>query len=367
MKSVGIVRKRESRSLKNRKEKAITLIALVITIIVILILAGVTVATLTGENGLLAKTQLAKEKNDEATDDEKDKLNSYQNEIDNYIAGNRNAKESSIIKNFTPQFIGENGNSIKIQANAQTSNDSEIKVYVYMLNGKVVDGNSSNVYTYCNLNRGTEYNIQIIAIDANGDFKLSDTITKKTSEKLKTRYAIVEVYDHAASNGAVINELELYNGENKLAYNIGKAYESLTKGVPVHWNGFSNGPTNDFWSKDNLFDGKIDYNSNAVGRVNTTLFCYETGGNTEHYARFIIDLGSEKDITNIRIAIGNNEDRIPKSVSVYTVLTEDYKDENIEDSTYYKNLMFRSNNNLTLIHKEEFSEQIKTPMWYNFL
>ncbi len=38
-----------------KKEKAITLIALVITIIVLLILAGVTIATLTGENGLFRK------------------------------------------------------------------------------------------------------------------------------------------------------------------------------------------------------------------------------------------------------------------------------------------------------------------------
>ena len=36
---------------QTRKEKAITLIALVITIIVLLILAGVSIATLTGNNG----------------------------------------------------------------------------------------------------------------------------------------------------------------------------------------------------------------------------------------------------------------------------------------------------------------------------
>ena len=42
------------------KEKGITLIALVITIIVLLILAGVTVATLTGDNGLLGKAGNAK-------------------------------------------------------------------------------------------------------------------------------------------------------------------------------------------------------------------------------------------------------------------------------------------------------------------
>ena len=42
-----------------KKERGITLIALVITIIVLLILAGVTIATLTGDNGILTKAQEA--------------------------------------------------------------------------------------------------------------------------------------------------------------------------------------------------------------------------------------------------------------------------------------------------------------------
>ena len=45
-----------------REQKGITLIALVITIIVLLILAGVSIAMLTGENGILTKaTQSTKE------------------------------------------------------------------------------------------------------------------------------------------------------------------------------------------------------------------------------------------------------------------------------------------------------------------
>lgn len=43
-----------------QKNNGITLIALVITIIVLLILAGVTIATLTGENGILSKAEQAK-------------------------------------------------------------------------------------------------------------------------------------------------------------------------------------------------------------------------------------------------------------------------------------------------------------------
>ncbi len=46
---------------KRKYQKGITLIALVITIIVLLILAAVSIATLTGENGILSKANTAKE------------------------------------------------------------------------------------------------------------------------------------------------------------------------------------------------------------------------------------------------------------------------------------------------------------------
>ena len=56
---------------KNMRNKGITLIALVITIIVLLILAGVSIATLTGENGILTRANDAKVETEEATAKEK--------------------------------------------------------------------------------------------------------------------------------------------------------------------------------------------------------------------------------------------------------------------------------------------------------
>lgn len=47
---------------KTKEAKGITLIALVITIIVLLILAGVTIATLTGDNGILKQADKAKQR-----------------------------------------------------------------------------------------------------------------------------------------------------------------------------------------------------------------------------------------------------------------------------------------------------------------
>ena len=57
-----------------RKEKGITLIALVITIIVLLILAGVSIAMLTGENGILTQAQRAKTETENAAKQEEEDL-----------------------------------------------------------------------------------------------------------------------------------------------------------------------------------------------------------------------------------------------------------------------------------------------------
>ena len=60
--------------MKKLNQRGITLIALVITIIVLLILAGVSIAMLTGQNGILAQAQKAKTTTDNKSAEEKVKL-----------------------------------------------------------------------------------------------------------------------------------------------------------------------------------------------------------------------------------------------------------------------------------------------------
>ena len=72
--------------LKNyiNKQQGITLIALVITIIVLLILAGVSIAMLTGQNGILTQAQNAKNRTEEAREEEQTRLDEYENKINEY-------------------------------------------------------------------------------------------------------------------------------------------------------------------------------------------------------------------------------------------------------------------------------------------
>ena len=76
---------RSKKIIKNeiKNQKGITLLVLVITIVVLLILAGVTIATLNGENGILTRAQEAKEKTEEAAKREEAELADLNSYIDN--------------------------------------------------------------------------------------------------------------------------------------------------------------------------------------------------------------------------------------------------------------------------------------------
>ena len=100
-----------------RKNEGITLIALVITIIVLLILAGVTIATLMGDNGILTKATEAK--NDQADGTVKEAVallwNEYQLEIKS--SSNEGVKESTqIASTEITKIQGEGANYLATTA-----------------------------------------------------------------------------------------------------------------------------------------------------------------------------------------------------------------------------------------------------------
>ena len=67
------------------KERGITLIALVVTIIVLLVLAGISISMLTGENGILNRAGEAKTKTEEAQGEQQKILSDYEQEIEDMV------------------------------------------------------------------------------------------------------------------------------------------------------------------------------------------------------------------------------------------------------------------------------------------
>ena len=75
--------------LKNKK--GITLVALVVTIVVLLILAGVSINLVLGNNGIIAKAQEAKTKSAEASENDLKGMNGLLSEMEGALAGNGGA------------------------------------------------------------------------------------------------------------------------------------------------------------------------------------------------------------------------------------------------------------------------------------
>ena len=125
-----------------KNSKGITLIALVITIIVLLILAGVTIATLTGDNGILTQAGNAKDKTTEAESIErvqvevagsygidgtidKEQLNKNLKNINGLIYNGNALSDRNKIANL-PATVTLNGYDIGIDANGGVEKIPEI-------------------------------------------------------------------------------------------------------------------------------------------------------------------------------------------------------------------------------------------------
>ena len=165
---------------KTKEAKGITLIALVITIIVLLILAGVTIATLTGDNGILNQAGKAKDKTTEAESIErvqvevagsygldgtidKDQLNKNLGNIAGLKIGESNFGGENIVKEL-PVTVTLNGYDIGIDANGGVEKIPEIIAKIranpQAYYGKKVTNYNANGKTY-----------RIFYVDKDNDFK----------------------------------------------------------------------------------------------------------------------------------------------------------------------------------------------------
>ena len=126
-----------------KKEKGITLIALVITIVVLLILAGVTIAALSGDNGILTRAKEAKEKTEQAQKEEEKTLSDIENILGVYKFKNLNIEDTN-----PAEVVPENSTVLEDDANngivIKDSNNNEW-VWIEVPKTKVFAGLTINI------------------------------------------------------------------------------------------------------------------------------------------------------------------------------------------------------------------------------
>ena len=160
---------------KERKElnKGITLIALVITIIVLLILAGVSIAMLTGQNGILSQAQKAKTETENATANEAGILSDYETKINEELGIKPEAEPGHYYETNTEVTVGDE--TVTIPGGASLSKiegeyeDVEQGVVIYITNKQITDEEWQN-----SENMQTTYD-QFVWVPVRGEYKRNTT------------------------------------------------------------------------------------------------------------------------------------------------------------------------------------------------
>lgn len=109
-----------------RKNRGITLIALVVTIIVLLVLAGVSINMLTGQNGILTNATKAKESSNAASDLEYLQTKAYEALTNYYAIGNTEGETEYILKNLNGSGVVADEKTGTVTYNGKTYDISDI-------------------------------------------------------------------------------------------------------------------------------------------------------------------------------------------------------------------------------------------------
>lgn len=229
------------------KNSGITLIALVITVIVLLILAGVTVATLTGDNGLLTKAGDAKIESEKATIRETIELECISLEGDKNLKGKTDRERLEILVDKLKTRNGLEGQNTNYEVSSRfvTITTKQGFIYTVLFDNTVIEGKLA----YLDISDGTielkensykqgekEYNYQ-------GKYIITGTSTENTVKVIGTgTYDItikdlkIDVVDKAlcafdANNGGLGNYKRTATNVNLTLEGDNKLYSGYGAGL----------------------------------------------------------------------------------------------------------------------------------------
>ena len=153
---------KEKNKIMQRNTKGITLIALVVTVIVLIILAGVSISLVLGENGIVNKAKKAKENTELAKTEEETMLNDLAKQIEEGTSGGttnppvekseiEKSRDAGIYMTAQTTLKDSNGNLIKVPEGFKVAEDSGINVTegIVIEDNDIIDGIGNN--------RGNQY------------------------------------------------------------------------------------------------------------------------------------------------------------------------------------------------------------------
>ena len=212
--------------MKTKSNKGITLIALVITIIVLLILAGVTIAALSGDNGILKRAAEAKEQTNQKNDEETEKLSGYESTIEQYADGTTGGGSGNggsgggTSSNFTNINKSDTNPAGAVPANSTVIEADANK-------GIVIKDKNNNEWVWIEVPKTTVFSD--LTIDTTG------TLTEQNYTVIKSKLISYATTYREGKSGQGCNWTdEWYNGCGMTSDEYTTAYQKMLKSIYIY-------------------------------------------------------------------------------------------------------------------------------------
>ena len=289
---------------KENKDKGITLVALVITIIILLILATISIQSLTN-TGLFAKAQEAKEKSQNAEENQAKTLNEYEDELNKYISGDVKTPVKKVSDNIgsvlsttdNTELEDAYGNKIVVPAGFKIVSDSTTNNAQTVNQGIVIEDATKTAEGTATSTSGSQF----VWIPVGKIY----TDVAKTESQTKTitlgRYDFDETTgEKSAYSGSYVEEdkgdtnTTLKNYGNTIAKNITNFKNSVTKNNGYYIGRYEARTTTARTSADNTLTQITEKGTDQVYNYVTQIQAAEQAQNMYNSNKFTSDLMNMK-------------------------------------------------------------------------
>lgn len=210
-----------------KKDKGITLIALVVTIVVLLILAGVSIKMLGGENGIITQASDAKDKTEQARVEE----------LVSVAIGSLIAEKQGDKSVITPEMIAEEVNKMENRTDVKSEESTFPTNIIFEAEGRkvgvdinisVTSPKEKEIYSIAGLEEEAEKNTGLFEYEIIDNAEIGATTWDSLPTKEARITGIKQIYCNSVHGGVYNPETDEYINTNyEIIYNGEKISDTL--------------------------------------------------------------------------------------------------------------------------------------------
>lgn len=266
---------------KIEKNKGITIISLAITIIVLVILAGVSISLMTGENGVITRSREIQSNIEQAEKEGQEKIDSLKYEEANITDGTVNLNDATPPTINSIKITDVTNNSFKVNVDVTETGSGLAKIEYSIDDGEhyiTPNNNLAKSYTFTDLKVGIqEYKVKVKVTDVNNNSYFAvQTIDGKDEEvTVLLKSSLNHVKDFSGIKVTLVNktnvaetqEYTMQEGENSHKFRVDENEQYTIKVADIQ---------NEFYECTTPEETQI-YTAQAENKITVEMEYKETG------------------------------------------------------------------------------------------